>query len=271
MITASIVTYKTSDQHLSTVLTCLLDTPVVTIYIVDNSPTNDLVRYASLSDKIVYLHGQGNVGFGAAHNIAIKRAMLQGATHHLVLNSDIVFGREVVSRIVEYMTAHPDVAQVMPKIILPSGETQRASNLIPTPFDLIFKRFLPKALTRSRMEQFQLLFTGYTQTMNVPYLTGCFLCFKVEALERVGLFDERFFMYPEDIDITRRMHREYRTMFYPEVQIVHEHAAESRKNWRMLWIHITNMVKYFNKWGWIFDRERREMNRAVLNELRSKK
>lgn len=74
-------------------------------------------------------------------------------------------------------------------------------------------------------------------------------------------------MYPEDIDITRRMHRVYKTLFYPYVTIIHNHAAESYKSKKMLWIHISNMIKYFNKWGWVFDKERWEINKKLLNDL----
>ena len=80
------------------------------------------------------------------------------------------------------------------------------------------------------------------------------------------MFDERFFMYPEDIDITRRMHSKYRTMYWPNVSVVHAHRAASYKSTRMLKIHIVNMVKYFNKWGWFFDSERRKVNREILKE-----
>jgi GT2 family glycosyltransferase len=94
--------------------------------------------------------------------------------------------------------------------------------------------------------------------------------FRLSALEKVGLFDERFFLYPEDIDITRRMHKYFRTMFWPSVSIVHAHRAASYKNSKMLLIHMWNMVKYFNKWGWFFDRERKAWNNEVLRELNYK-
>ena len=95
---------------------------------------------------------------------------------------------------------------------------------------------------------------------------------RVGALKDTGVFDERFFMYPEDIDLTRRLHRNYRTMFWPEVSIVHCHRAASYGSMKMTWIHVKNMIMYFNKWGWLFDRERRAVNREVLKgmELRKK-
>ena len=165
------------------------------------------------------------------------------------------------------MDNHNQIGQLLPKVTYPNGEIQYLCKLIPTPLDLIFKRFLPAKWTQKRLHKFQLRFTGYNKIMNIPYLSGCFMFFRISALKDVGLFDERFFMYPEDIDITRRMHQKYQTIFYPEVSIIHAHAAESYKNKKMLWIHISNMIKYFNKWGWFFDKERKEVNKSLLKEL----
>lgn len=119
--------------------------------------------------------------------------------------------------------------------------------------------------------RYQLKFDDHKKEMNVPYHQGSFMFFRLECFKKVGLFDERFFMYPEDIDITRRMHRWYRTMFVPSVTIVHAHRAASYKNKKMLKIHMVNMIKYFNKWGWIVDKERSAWNRKLLDELGYKK
>jgi GT2 family glycosyltransferase len=102
--------------------------------------------------------------------------------------------------------------------------------------------------------------------MEVPYLSGCFMFLRVAALKKVGLFDERFFMYPEDIDLTRRMYKEFKTVFYPEVEITHQHARESYKSLKLFYIHIVNMIRYFNKWGWFFDKERRIVNQRVISQ-----
>ena len=71
-------------------------------------------------------------------------------------------------------------------------------------------------------------------------------------------------MYPEDIDLTRTIHRDYLTLYYPAVTIVHNHAQASYKSLRMLWVHIVNMCRYFNKWGWLFDPERSRYNRETV-------
>jgi GT2 family glycosyltransferase len=93
------------------------------------------------------------------------------------------------------------------------------------------------------------------------------MLFRTAALRKIGLFDEQFFMYPEDIDITRRMNAEYRTVFFPGASIVHDHAKESYKSRRFLWIHVKNLIRYFNKWGWIRDPQRSRVNRDTLRRL----
>jgi hypothetical protein len=93
--------------------------------------------------------------------------------------------------------------------------------------------------------------TGYNKIMEVPILSGCFMFLRTDIFTSIGGFDERFFMYLEDFDLTRRMGEKSKTIFFPEVEIVHAHAKESYKNKKMMWIHIKSTIKYFNKWGWL--------------------
>ena len=107
--------------------------------------------------------------------------------------------------------------------------------------------------------------------MNPPCLSGCFMFMRISSLQEVGrdgeFFDGRFFMYFEDFDLIRRLHKVGRTVYFPDVKIVHDHAAESYKSRKMLLTHIKSAFRYFNKWGWIFDRERREWNEEILREI----
>ena len=92
--------------------------------------------------------------------------------------------------------------------------------------------------------------SGYNKIMDVPILSGCFMFLRNEIFKNVGLFDERYFMYMEDFDYSRRIHEKYRTVYYPNVEIVHAHAKESFKNRKLSIIHLKSAIKYFNKWGW---------------------
>ena len=93
------------------------------------------------------------------------------------------------------------------------------------------------------------------------------MLFRVSALKTVGLFDENIFMYCEDIDITRRMHNKFITLYFPGATITHDHARESYKNYRMLFIHMKNAARYFNKWGWVNDPIRVSTNKQTIDEI----
>jgi GT2 family glycosyltransferase len=235
------------------------------IFLIDNSPAPTF-EFQQLPVK--YIFTGKNLGYGAGHNIAIRKTIEQGIPYHLVVNPDISFDPAIIDSIVQFMNNNSEIGQIMPKVFYPNGEIQYLCKLLPTPFDLIFRRFLPESWTKKHTERFELRKSGYDKLLNVPYLSGCFMFLRTEALKEVGLFDERFFMYPEDIDLTRRVHQKYRTVFYPKVSIIHHHAQSSYVNYKMLWIHISNMIKYFDKWGWIFDKERKEVNSETLKQIK---
>ncbi len=270
MITVSIVTYKTDVEELRRCISSLSSPLIKTIYVVDNSDEKSLSEFCKQYNNIVYI-GSQNVGYGSGHNKALRLAQKdKDVSYHLVLNSDVYFEPSVLDKIAEYMDQNADVAQVQPYVSYPDGSQQETVRLLPTPIDLVFRRFLPKSLVKRLNYRYTLLFWNHKTPLNVAYHQGSFMFFRLSAFEKVGLFDERFFLYPEDIDITRRMHKHFRTMFWPEVSIVHAHRAASYKNSKMLLIHMWNMVKYFNKWGWFFDSERRAWNKEVLKELNYK-
>jgi GT2 family glycosyltransferase len=268
MITASIVIYKTKYSELSKVINCVENSNVNIIYIVDNSPTNDLEVVRELSSKIIYIFNDANIGFGAGHNIAIEKAFEVNSKYHIVINPDIYFENGTIEKLVEFMDTNEDVGLIMPKVLYPDGRVQYLCKLLPTPSDWIFRRFLPfKSLLKRKNDKFELRFSNYDKMMNIPYLSGCFMFFRVDVLREIGLFDTGIFMYGEDTDITRRIYQKYKSIFYPEVIIYHEHQKESHKFNKLLWIHIKAAVYYFNKWGWFFDKERRQINKRVLSEL----
>jgi GT2 family glycosyltransferase len=269
LITASVVLHKTPPAQLERLLSCIKESTIAPeIYLVDNSPNPAEMPCFHLPG-VNYIRANKNNGYGAGHNIAL-RAILDKAQFHFVLNPDIYFAPSELEKMVAFMALDPSIGQLMPKVIYPDGSLQYLCKLLPTPADLFLRRFSLgplKALTRRQAERFELRHTNYSRVLDVPYLSGCFMLFRISALRQVGLFDERFFMYPEDIDITRRMHAQFRTVFYPEAVIVHDHARESYKSSRALWTHIYNSVRYFNKWGWIWDPQRARFNRDTLRQI----
>jgi hypothetical protein len=183
----------------------------------------------------------------------------------------VYFGEGALEELYDFMEKNKDIGLVMPKILYPSGEIQYLCKLLPTPFDLFGRRFLNfqpfKNYIEKRNEIYELRFTGYDKIMEVPYLSGCFMFLRTSVLEKVGLFDENIFMYLEDTDLSRRIHKVAKTVFYPNTYIYHEYEKGSYKNWKLLTYHIKSAIYYFNKWGWVFDKERNQMNNRARLKL----
>lgn len=263
MLNVSIVLFKSKPSEIFQLIKILLASKTTSlIFLIDNSPTPS-DNYTELPVK--YIFNGKNLGYGAAHNIAIRHSIEQNIPYHLVINPDISFNSTILNQIVSFMNINTDIGHLMPKVFYPNGEIQYLCKLIPTPFDLIFRRFFPQSWFKKQKERFEMRASGYNKIMDVPYLSGCFMFLRTDVLKEIGLFDERFFMYPEDIDLTRRIHKKFRTVFFPEVSIIHHHAQSSYVNLKMLVIHIQNLIRYFNKWGWIFDKERRIINKDIIN------
>jgi GT2 family glycosyltransferase len=265
MLNISVVIYGHSYESIAKLIAYSSGSKQIsTVFIIDNYPIQNK-EWEKLS--VEYIFTGKNVGYGAGHNIAIRKTIAQKTPYHLVLNPDVEFDGKILDKLIEFLEENKNVGLVMPKVFYPNGELQYLCKLLPTPFNLFFRRFLPSSWTKRSNEKFELRSSGYNQVMDVPYLSGCFMLLRTSVLEEIGLFDERFFMYPEDIDLTRRIHQKYRTVFYPHVSIVHHHEKGSYKNGKLLFTHLWNIILYFNKWGWLFDRDRKKINKKTLQKL----
>ena len=266
-ISASIVIYKNDLVLLRNAVDSFLNSTEDSIlFLIDNSP-ND--RYSAFfkHPRIEYIFNNRNIGFGAGHNLALKKILATNQSmYHVVLNPDVYFEKEVMQRLLDYIESHPEVGLIMPKVLYPDGRLQPLCKLLPSPLTLFTRRFLHFHTSWSNRLNYwyEMHFSGYDKIMDVPFLSGCFMFLRTDALRKVGLFDERIFLYTEDTDLTRRIHRRYRTVFYPKVVIYHYNQRGSYKNALKFIYHVFSAVTYFNKWGWFNDHERKFINDRIL-------
>jgi hypothetical protein len=165
------------------------------------------------------------------------------------------------------MDAHESIGLIMPKVLYPDGSVQHLSRLLPTPVYLWCKRIpfgLPKRFIERMRSEYELRFWGYDTVQEIPYLSGCFMFVRNDIFKRVGWFDERFFMYMEDVDLSRRIHRHAKTVYYPYVNVYHTYEKASAKRFFLLLQHIVSACRYFSKWGFLIDVERDIINRTTL-------
>lgn len=268
IITASIVTYHNPLTELKKVIDSFLNSSVNgLLFIVDNSSDRSIEKI--ITDKrINYIFNDSNIGFGKAHNIAIRKSEELNSDFHLILNPDIEFDTYVIESIIEKFQTDRQIGLIMPKIVYPDGATQYLCKLIPTPLNLFARRFLPfKSLVARQNEKYELRFFTYENEAEIPSLSGCFMMIRTSVLTEVNGFDERYFMYLEDVDLCRKIGEKSKLLFYPRVQITHNFEKGSYKDKKLLNYHITSSIHYFNKWGWIFDRKRKIVNRKTLSQL----
>jgi len=258
-LSASLVLFHNDPTQFGLAMSCFLEGCEGILYVVDNS-TVRLQHELFAHPRVRYVHAEENLGFGKAHNRAI--AMVAGTSDlHLLLNPDISFEPNVLPELVRFLKTNPAVGAVMPRITYPDGNLQRLCKLLPTPADLILRRFISFAYIKEKINmRYEMHRLPQNRPSRVPTLSGCFLLIRSELLYRLGGFDERFFMYLEDVDLVRRIGDVAETVYQPSVQVVHAYAKGSYRNRRLLGYHLVSAIKYFNKWGWIVDPTRRTRN-----------
>jgi hypothetical protein len=254
-LSASLVLYNNDPEIIRQSVTSLLKTPLdLKLFIVDNSPSDHLnALIDDLNDgRLIYLYNQGNnVGFGKAHNQAIAQA--RDSDYHLVMNPDIYFDDQVIPHLIDYLETHPDTGLICPKVLSPNGETQYLCKRYPSVSVLFARRFFPKAwqsLYQSQLDHYEMKDTGYNEIMEVPIISGCFMLFRRSVLEEVGYFDDQFFMYFEDYDLTLRTGKKYKTLFNPSVHIYHYWTRGAHRTVKLASIFIQSGFYFFQKHGW---------------------
>lgn len=262
-VVASIVLFNHSSSQLEDTLKSLLSEDCVEkIVLVDNGGAS---WAASLDNpRISYIRSEQNNGFGHGHNLAMAR-FLDKCDYFLICNPDISFVQGALERL--YHFARDGKHQfVSPRIYYSDGRLQYSCRLLPTPANLFLRRFFPSWAAKLDVT-YEIQRADYTQSFSVPTVSGCFMLMSSNLLKTLGGFDERYFMYLEDVDLCRRALPLTEILFYPGSTITHVFGKGSYKNLNLFTYHIKSTISYFNKWGWFCDRERSITNQKCLKTI----
>lgn len=242
-ISATIVVYNEDLETLQKTIDCFLKTPLLKkLYLVDNSPTNKLKDNFKHSE-IEYIFNEKNLGFGKAHNLVISKLK---SKCHLILNPDVTFNPQVLPNLINEIKKKEIVSMISPKIIYPNGSIQYYCRKYPSFSELIYRRLgLFKSKTHlSEYRNLDVSKSFYPESMH-----GCFMLFKTQDFIKIKGFDERYFLYMEDIDICKKIDGiNKKKMYYPNVTIEHLHRRGSAQKIKLLFYHLLSARKYFKKW-----------------------
>ena len=205
--------------------------PCLEVFVVDNASSDgsaDMV--AEHFPGMSLIRSATNGGYACGNNLALTHAR---GRYVLLLNPDTEFGPTVLAQMLEYMDANPDVASAGPKVLMPDGRLDLACRRgFPTPSVAFYRLFgLSRLFPRSpRFGRYNFTYLDPDEEADVDSVVGAFMLVRREVIDQVGLLDERFFMYGEDLDWAYRMkERGWRIRYNPRVQVLHQKGASSRK------------------------------------------
>lgn len=214
---------------------------------IDDKISATILNIQTDSDFFV-INSSENGGFSKGNNLVLR---VIESDIHIVMNPDIkIFDFLDFSKMIEYLMNHSEIGLISPKIISDNGSLQRLNRKKPTVFDLLI-RFLGPNWFSKRQKSFVKYSDGYDSTQPIENASGSFLVFKTKVFKEINGFDERYFMYMEDTDITNKVNEISSAIFYPYFKVIHGWARQNHSFKGFFRMGIS-MIKYFNKWGWRF-------------------
>lgn len=270
-ISCSLVLYNNNIEEVDNVITCIFNNDLKVLCLVyDNSNIDFSVSKYFSDENVIYYKNETNIGFGKAHNKGFLKSLSMNIKYHLVLNTDLYFDKFTITTLLKEMETDCSIGIIAPKLLNTDNSLQFSAKLLPSFFTLFVRMFNPFIFINKRINfKYELRFFDFSRSVNVPVINGAFLFFRNSVIKEYGMFDERFFMYLEDYDLCRRIHNSYKTIYEPSVTVIHKHNRESRRNLKIKFIHIKSTIKYFNKWGWIFDKNKRKFNSECIELINS--
>ncbi len=219
------------------------------IWVVDNnSRDNSVAMLKSMFPMVKVIQNPSNVGFSRANNLVISQSR---SDYILLLNPDTLIIGDAIEQVVKFMKEHPEVGIAGCKVLNRDGTLQLACRRsIPTP-EVAFYRLtgLSRLFPRSRvMAKYNMTYESPDLTHEVDAVSGAFLMIRRQVVEEIGLLDERFFMYGEELDWCLRTKRAgWSVMYYPEAQIVHYKGESTKYNSRKAALEFYRAMYLFHR------------------------
>ncbi len=249
-VSACMVLYHSGEGALETVRCLLASTMPVEVHVVDNSPDDLIGRAICMKYGQVQLHTpRRNLGYGAGNNVVLTKLR---SRYHIICNPDVTFDPELVRDMVDYMERHRDIVILTPRVLNQDGTEQLLPRREPRLRYLAARRLPGLGGCFERWRREYTLQDAPGDALDVDYATGCFMLVRTQALYRLKGFDERFFLYHEDSDLSRRALKLGKIVYNRAFCVTHAWNRESLRRGSALVQHALSTYKYFHKWGWRF-------------------
>ena len=249
-ITVGVVAYSTPLSTLEKTIQSLNDS-IVDIFVVllCNSPDKNYQKDVELlcdKYKIRFFGNQPNRGFGSGHNLVARTFPSEW---YICCNPDVVVRSNTIFELVKFGETQKDAILLMPRVLSEDGSTQPLARRTLTPLRWLYRqlwRVMPRLF-----KPFELRF-DYGKTQPVDFVTGCFFAVKQSNFWKLGGFDEAFFLYTEDADLSYRAKLIGVNYFVSSTEITHVWMTKQTRNHKTIWQELRSLLRYFTKHRLIF-------------------
>ena len=228
---------------------------IIVVDIVSSIKTRNVIQEEFSEVQLIAL--KNNVGFTKGVNEGIKKSK---GDFVLILNPDIIPLPNAIEHMYKFMKNQPKVGVMGPKLLNFDGSIQDSCFKFPNPLTFVYRRtFLGKTpLGKKHLNRFLMRAGDRSKSLEANWLSGSSTMISREAINKVGLMDERFFLYMSDVDWPRRFwDNGYKVLYYPLAQMYHYHIRESKGKYGVLDIifkkesrwHLMDAFRYFKKYG----------------------
>ena len=198
-----------------------------------------------------FVHGHGNIGYGAAHNLAFEQGH---CPLHVFMNADVELDPQIFVHGCAYFEENADVAMISPDAFDDSGNRQFLCKRYPTVFDLFLRGFAPgfiKQFFSQRLAHYEMRELSTSKAnKDISIISGCFMFCRSSMVQKVEGFDPSFFLYFEDFDLSLRVSREARLAHLPDMKIRHSGGNSARKGVSHILMFASSARRFFSLHGW---------------------
>jgi GT2 family glycosyltransferase len=273
-LSIAIVCYHSDQRHLKQLFVSIIDAvsqlkessrlKPIPVYFIDNAETeilslslfDDLQQQAAaLEVNLHLLSGHGNIGYGRAHNLVLDRL---DSAFHLMLNPDVVLDKHCLTEGIAYFARNQTTVMVSPSAYCEDGGRQYLCKRYPSVLTLFVRGFLPALLQKAfakRLAAYEMreLVSERPKELigpGVPIISGCFMLCRTSALGVINGFDEGYFLYFEDFDLSLRMAGQGKIAYVPAMQISHGGGNAAKKGIKHILMFGRSGIRFFNNHGW---------------------
>ena len=214
----------------------------------NNSKDGSVALLQGLFPEVNFIALQHNLGFSRANNVALKQASGENV---LYLNPDTIVGEDVVRHCLDFLDQHPDAGSLGVQMLHPDGTVAMESRRgVPSPLVAFYKMSgLCKRFPKSRrFAHYYMSYLPWDKPVEIEIVSGAYCMVSRKALDRVGPFDEDFFMYGEDIDLSYRLLKGgYHNWYLPERILHYKGESTERSSFRYVHVFYEAMLIFFRK------------------------